>query len=75
MTQWSWSRTAATSPSTSPHARFVELDGADPSFFGNPDQIPDPIEHFLGIQIEQPNVPLVLAAIVVVRGERVDDAG
>ena len=49
-------------------AELVELDGADHFVSGDPDQILHPIERFLQAQADQDDVPLVLAAIVAVRG-------
>jgi len=57
-----------------PHARLVELDGADHFVSGDPDQILDPVEQFLQAQVDLDDVPLVLAAIVAVHGPGSADA-
>ena len=57
-----------------PRAQLVELDGADHFISGDPDQILDPIEHFLAASTHEADVPLVLAAIVAARGTGAPDA-
>ena len=67
-------RTAATWPSTSRTRELVELDGADHFVSGDPDQILDPSSGFVAGSRGPREVPLVLAAIVAVRGERPREA-
>ena len=57
-----------------PQAQLVELDGADHFISGDPDQILDPIEHFLAASTHEADVPLVLAAIVAARGTGAPEA-
>jgi pimeloyl-ACP methyl ester carboxylesterase len=51
-----------------PHARFVELSGADHFVSGAPDQLLDPIEDFLTAVPSPPHSALALAAVVGVTG-------